>query len=143
MDGDSEGRFVIPGTETGSEAVVNIEKVPKIPDSQDSMREVMIKEIIDKGLWEEIATLNSISVNPKLKKKQYSNELMEVLNMYIYEDEETSRITLRKSNEKNKILLFILFVIFHLDVFSHTQNIILEKEMGNTATMGIPVMQKC
>ena len=100
MDGDSEGRFVIPGTETGSEAVVNIEKVPKIPDSQDSMREVMIKEIIDKGLWEEIATLNSISVNPKLKKKQYSNELMEVLNMYIYEDEETSRITLRKSNEK-------------------------------------------
>ena len=43
MDGDSEGRFVIPGTETGSEAVVNIEKVPKIPDSQDSMREVMIK----------------------------------------------------------------------------------------------------
>ena len=79
---------------------VNIEKVPKIPDSQDSMREVMIKEIIDKGLWEEIATLNSISVNPKLKKKQYSNELMEVLNMYIYEDEETSRITLRKSNEK-------------------------------------------
>ena len=100
MDGDSEGRFIIPGTETGSEAVVNIEKVPKIPDSQDSMREIMIKEIIDKGLWEEIATLNSISVNPKLKKKQYSNELMEVLNMYIYEDEETSRITLRKSNEK-------------------------------------------
>ena len=66
-----------------SEAVVNIEKVPKIPDSQDSMRDVMIKEIIDKGLWEEIATLNSISVNPKLKKKQYSNELMEVL-IYVY-----------------------------------------------------------
>ena len=45
--------------------------------------------------------------------------------------------------KKNNILLFILFVIFHLDAFSHTQNIIIEKETVNTATMGIPVMQKC
>ena len=49
--------------------------------------------------------------------------------------------------KKNKILLFILFVIFHLDVFSHTQNIILEKRNGeycydgdtcNAKMLGVP-----
>ena len=49
--------------------------------------------------------------------------------------------------KKNKILLFILFVIFHLDVFSHTQNIVLEKRNGeycydgdtcNAKMLGVP-----
>ena len=49
--------------------------------------------------------------------------------------------------KKNKILLFILFVIFHLDVFSHTQNIIIEKRNGeycydgdtcNAKMLGVP-----
>ena len=69
---DEEGRYVIPGAETDSEVVVNIEKVPKVPDSQDSMRQIMIDELKEKGFWDEIATLNAISVNPKLKKKAYS-----------------------------------------------------------------------
>ena len=49
--------------------------------------------------------------------------------------------------KKNNILLFILFVIFHLDVFSHTQNIIIEKRNGeycydgdtcNAKMLGVP-----
>ena len=49
--------------------------------------------------------------------------------------------------KKNNILLFILFVIFHVDVFSHTQNIILEKRNGeycydgdtcNAKMLGVP-----
>ena len=56
----------------------------------------MVKELKEKGLWEEIATLNSVSVNPKLKKNQYSNKLMDILRMYIYEEEEVNRITMRK-----------------------------------------------
>lgn len=99
LGGESEGRFVLPGAETGSEVVVNIEKVPKVPDSKDAMREVMIQELIKKGFWEEIATLNAISVNPKIKKKAYSEELMEFLSDYIYEEEESSRITVRKSKK--------------------------------------------
>ena len=42
------------------------------------------------------STLNSVSVNPKLKKNQYSNKLMDILRMYIYEEEEVNRITMRK-----------------------------------------------
>ena len=99
LGGESEGRFVLPGAETGSEVVVNIEKVPKVPDSKDAMRDVMIQELIKKGFWEEIATLNAISVNPKIKKKAYSEELMEFLSDYIYEEEESSRITVRKSKK--------------------------------------------
>ena len=37
--------------------------------------------------------------------------------------------------KKNNILLFILFVILHLDVFSHTQNIILEKNEKHFISM--------
>ena len=59
----------------------------------------MVQELIKKGFWEEIATLNAISVNPKIKKKQYSNELMEILSDYIYEDQESSRITVRKAKK--------------------------------------------
>ena len=49
--------------------------------------------------------------------------------------------------KKNNILLFILFVIFHLDAFSHTQNIIIEKRNGeycydgdtcNAKMLGVP-----
>ena len=78
----------MPGAETGSELVVNIEKVRKLPDSKDAMREVMVQELIKKGFWEEIATLNSISVNPKIKNNAYSRELMDFLSDYIYEDQE-------------------------------------------------------
>ena len=63
------------------------------------MREVMIQELIKKGFWEEIATLNAISVNPKIKKKSYSRELMELLSDYIYEDQESARVTVRKSKK--------------------------------------------
>ena len=96
---DEEGRYVIPGAETDSEVVVNIEKVPKVPDSQDSMRQIMIDELKEKGFWDEIATLNAISVNPKLKKKAYSKELMDILDMYCYDEEESSRVTLRKAKK--------------------------------------------
>ena len=99
LDGDEEGRFVLPGAETDKELVVNIEKVPKLPDSKDAMREVMIQELIKKGFWEEIATLNAISVNPKIKKKSYSRELMELLSDYIYEDQESARVTVRKAKK--------------------------------------------
>ena len=99
LDGDEEGRFVLPGAETESEVVVNIEKIPKLPDSKDAMREVMVQELIKKGFWEEIATLNAISVNPKIKKKSYSNELMELLSNYIYEDQESARVTVRKAKK--------------------------------------------
>ena len=99
LSGELEGRFVLPGAETGSELVVNVEKVPKLPDSKDAMREVMVQELIKKGFWEEIATLNSISVNPKIKNKAYSKELMEFLSDYIYEDQESSRLTVRKSKK--------------------------------------------
>ena len=100
LDGEEEGRFVLPGAETGSELVVNIEKVRKLPDSKDAMREVMVQELIKKGFWEEIATLNSISVNPKIKNNAYSRELMDFLSDYIYEDQESSRVTVRKSKKK-------------------------------------------
>ena len=81
------------------ELVVNIEKVRKLPDSKDAMREVMVQELIKKGFWEEIATLNSISVNPKIKNNAYSRELMDFLSDYIYEDQESSRVTVRKSKK--------------------------------------------
>ena len=99
LDGEEEGRFVLPGAETDKELVVNIEKVPKLPDSKDAMREVMVQELIKKGFWEEIATLNAISVNPKIKKKSYSRELMELLSDYIYEDQESARVTVRKAKK--------------------------------------------
>ena len=89
----------MPGAETGSELVVNIEKVRKLPDSKDAMREGMVQELIKKGFWEEIATLNSISVNPKIKNNTYSRELMDFLSDYIYEDQESSRVTVRKSKK--------------------------------------------
>ena len=55
----------------------------------------MIDELKEKGFWEEIATLNAISVNPKLK-KAYSKELMNILDMYCYDEEESSRVTPKK-----------------------------------------------
>ena len=59
----------------------------------------MINELKEKGFWEEIATLNAISVNPKLKKKAYSKELMNILDMYCYDEEESSRVTVRKAKK--------------------------------------------
>ena len=59
----------------------------------------MVQELIKKGFWEEIATLNAISVNPKIKKKSYSRELMERLSDYIYEDQESARVTIRKAKK--------------------------------------------
>ena len=104
LDGSLEGAFVIPGAETGMDLVVDIEKVPKIPDSKDAMRDVMSKELSKKGLWEEIATLNSQTINPKIKRNEYTKEVMEVLSDYIYEDEESSRIRTRKRKKKPKTL---------------------------------------
>lgn len=104
LDGSLEGAFVIPGAETGMDLVVDIEKVPKIPDSKDAMRDVMSKELAKKGFWEEIATLNSQTINPKIKRNEYTKEVMEVLSDYIYEDEESSRIRTRKRKKKPKTL---------------------------------------
>ena len=64
----------------------------------------MSKELAKKGFWEEIATLNSQTINPKIKRNEYTKEVMEVLSDYIYEDEESSRIRTRKRKKKPKTL---------------------------------------
>ena len=79
----------------------------------------MIDELKEKGFWEEIVTLNAISVNPKLKKKAYSKELMNILDMYCYDDEETSRVT--QERLKRLILKKILSLKLSLDQGPKTQ----------------------